>query len=362
MKLFTCACCGNLVYFENTSCMRCGATLGFVPDTIALEALEATGNGLWRAIGGDRLYRMCANYTGHAVCNWMVDASDDEAFCRSCRVNRTIPDLGIAGNKALWQSLETEKRRLVFTLLRLGLPVVPRSRDDSGLAFDFLADVEPVFSERGRVLTGHDRGLITLNIAEADPAQRERMRGRMAEPYRTILGHFRHESGHYYWDRLIRDGQWLDACRNLFGDERLDYAQALEQHYQEGPVQHWGERFISAYASSHPWEDWAETWAHYLHIVDTLETAYQFGLRSRPRAGDGSAPGVDHDFDPYNLDDFQPLIEQWLPLTFALNSLNRSMGHPHAYPFVLAPAVIEKLTFVHRIVRNSRYGTDINRY
>ncbi|HRQ48805.1 MAG TPA: putative zinc-binding metallopeptidase, partial [Rhodocyclaceae bacterium] len=282
--------------------------------------------------------------------------------CRSCRLNRTIPDLGVAGNKDLWQSLETEKRRLVFTLLRLGLPVVPRNRDASGLEFDFLADVEPSFNERSRVLTGHVRGLITVNVAEADPAQRERMRGRMAEPYRTILGHFRHESGHYYWDRLIRDGHWLDAWRNLFGDEQLDYAQALEHHYRYGPPLHWGQRFISAYASSHPWEDWAESWAHYLHIVDTLETAYQFGLRSRPRAGDSSAPGVAHDFDPYNLDDFEPLIEQWLPLTFALNSLNRSMGHAHAYPFVLAPAVIEKLTFVHRVVRKSHTGASIDEH
>lgn len=356
MKLFTCACCGNLVYFENTSCTRCGATLGFVPKATDLEALEAAGDGLWRAVGSDRVYRMCANYAGQAVCNWMVEVDSDEPFCASCSLNRTIPDLSVPGNKELWHNLETEKRRLVFTLLRLGLPVVPRSRDASGLEFDFLADVEPSFSERDRVLTGHVRGLITLNIAEADPALRERMRGRMAEPYRTILGHFRHESGHYYWDRLIRDGQWLDPCRSLFGDERLYYAQALEQHYRNGPPPQWGDQFISAYASTHPWEDWAETWAHYLHIVDTLETAYQFGLSSHPRAGDSDALGVDHDFDPHNLDDFSLIIEQWLPLTFALNSLNRSMGHAHAYPFVLAPAVIEKLAFVHRVVRESHAG------
>lgn len=353
MKLFTCSRCDNLVYFENAACLRCGAMLGFVPHDISLAAFEAAGDGIWKRVGDDRHYRMCANYADHAVCNWMVEADSDETFCVACRLNRTIPDLSVAANKPLWQTLETEKRRLIYSLLRLDLPVVPRSRDPSGLEFDFLADTAPTFSNRGKVMTGHADGLITLNIAEADPAVRERMRGNMDEQYRTILGHFRHESGHYYWDRLIRDTDRLGDFRRLFGDERLDYGQALARHYQNGPPADWTERFVSMYASCHPWEDWAETWAHYLHIIDTLETAYQFGLRIRPRVGDTDMLDVRHDFDPYDQDGFDPLIEHWLPLTFALNSLNRSMGHEHAYPFVLAPAALEKLSFVHRVVRSA---------
>lgn len=352
MRLFTCARCDNLLYFENVACTRCSATLGFLPDQLHLTALEPTGTGLWQPVGAQAVYRLCANYTRYATCNWMLAANDDHAFCAACRLNRTIPDLSVTGNLELWRAMEVEKRRLVYALLRLGMPVAPRASDPAGLAFDFLADDGSIFNTRDRVVTGHAQGLITINIAEADPAARERMRDQLDEPYRTLLGHFRHESGHYYWERLIRPRQWLEECRRIFGDDQLDYAQALQHHYHEGPPVDWQANFVSAYASSHPWEDWAETWAHYLHIIDTLETAWQFGLRTRPRAG-AYAAAVHHDFDPYAEDDFALLIEHWLPLTFALNSLNRSMGHANAYPFVLTPTVIAKLTFVHRIAQGA---------
>lgn len=350
MKLFNCSSCDNLLYFENVVCTRCGAALGYLPDVMRLAALEPAGDGRWRAVGEEGQYRMCSNYSEHAVCNWMIAAESESAFCAACDLNQTIPDLSVAGHRELWQILETEKRRLVYSVLQLGLPLAPRKHDPAGLAFDFLADAPPTFNERGRVLTGHDRGLITINIAEADPAERERLREEMDESYRTILGHFRHESGHYYWDRLIRDGDWLQPFRESFGDDTRDYAEALEVHYRHGPPAQWQEHFVSAYASTHPWEDWAESWAHYLHIIDTLETAYQYGLRTRPRAGNDESPAVQHDFDPYREQDFNVLMDQWLPLTFALNSLNRSMGHEHAYPFVLAPEAVEKLRFVHRVV------------
>lgn len=296
---------------------------------------------------------MCANYAQHAVCNWMVHAADDRPFCPACRLNRTIPDLAVEGNIDLWRSLETEKHRLIYSLLRLGLPVVGQDEDPGGLAFDFLTDTESPFSERGKVLTGHADGLITINIKEADPAERERMRGKLNEPYRTTLGHFRHESGHYYWNRLIRGTPWLEECRRLFGDDTLDYGEALERHYRNGAPAGWQERFISSYATMHPWEDWAETWAHYLHIVDTLETAWQFGIGSRPKVGDDAREAVRHDLDPYREANINTLVDHWLPLTFALNSLNRSVGHAHAYPFVLSPVAIEKLGFVHRVVRGA---------
>lgn len=353
MKLFNCSHCGHRLYFENVVCERCDAPLGFLPDQLQLVSLDAAGEGQWQPHGKSPVYRMCANYEQHAVCNWMVPVADAQEYCSACRLNKTIPDLSVEGNINLWRTLETEKRRLVYSLLRLGLPVVSGEAEPNGLAFDFLADSGPAFSERGKVFTGHDAGLITINIKEADPAERERMRGEMAEPYRTLLGHFRHESGHYYWDRLIRDTLHLGDCRNLFGDDTLDYGAALEQHYQQGAPPDWQENYISSYATMHPWEDWAESWAHYLHMVDTLETAWQFGIGIRPKAGDDATAAVRHDFDPYRAETIDTLIEHWLPLTFALNSLNRSMGHEHAYPFVISPRVTEKLGFVHRIVHDS---------
>lgn len=358
MRLFTCDNCGQVVYFENVSCTHCGATLGFAPDPLQIIALEPVSKGLWRKLGRKKQkqrdhFKLCANGRDHEVCNWLVPEEDEQEFCKACRLNHTIPDLSVPGHLDLWHSLEMEKRRLVYSLLRLDLPVSPQSEDDNGLAFDFLAD-DPKFNETGRVLTGHASGLITLNISEADPAIREQMRSQMAEPYRTILGHFRHESGHYYWDQLVANSQWLEPVREQFGDETLDYQEALSQHYQQGPLENWQENFISAYAASHPWEDWAETWAHYLHMVDTLETAYQFGLKVRPRVTDSPDHTLEADFNPYQHKEFAPILEHWLPLTYTLNSLNRSMGHANAYPFVLTQKVIDKLALIHQIVRASR--------
>jgi hypothetical protein len=173
----------------------------------------------------------------------------------------------------------------------------------------------------------------------------------MAEPYGTLLGHFRHEVGHYYWERLVRDGPWLEWFRRMFGDERQDYGACLERHHSEGPPPDWQERFVSAYASAHPWEDFAETWAHYLHIVDTLEMAASFGLKVAPKVARTDDLDADIDFDPYRVESIQTLVEAWLPVTFAVNSLNRCMGAPDLYPFVLSPPAIRKLGFVHALVR-----------
>lgn len=352
MQIWNCCGCDHTLYFDNFTCLRCSATLGFLPDRIEVAALAAEGD-LWRPLAapdGDR-YRRCANALAHEACNWMVPAGDAEPYCVACRLNRTIPDLSAGDNLLLWKRLEAEKRRLIYGLLRLGLPVLAMQDDPAhGLAFDFLADPDPQFREGPGVVTGHADGLITLNVAEADDVVRERMRQDMAEPYRTILGHFRHESGHYFWDRLVRDSSWLEAVRERFGDEREDYASALERHYGEGPPPDWSQRFVSHYASSHPWEDWAESWAHYLHIVDTLETAWQFGMRVRPRVEEADELSLDSRRDPYREARFEVLMDAWMPLTFALNSLNRSMGQPDAYPFVLAAEPLAKLELVHDVV------------
>lgn len=349
MKLFHCGRCANLLYFENCRCTSCGSGLGFAPDVMDLLAIEPKSNGTWEAVVQGNLYRLCGNHDNQGACNWLIPSPDSHTFCVACRLNRTIPDLSVPKNQDLWRNLEKEKRRLVYSVLRLKLPCEPRNEDQYGLAFDFLADQPAMFDERAKVKTGHANGVITLNIAEADPVERERMRSQMAEPYRTVLGHFRHESGHYYWDLLVRSGPWLGPVREMFGDDTRDYRQAMDQHYQYGPPGDWQNGYISAYASSHAWEDWAETWAHYLHMVDTLETAWQFGLRLNDQQNPTTSSESDPAFDPYQAENFDALIKHWLPLTLALNSLNRSMGHEDAYPFVLAAPVVEKLRLVHGI-------------
>jgi hypothetical protein len=263
-----------------------------------------------------------------------------------------IPDLSIADNLANWQKIEIAKHRMFYSLLRFKLPTPTKAEaPEAGLAFDFLAELPQ--PNAPRVMTGHDNGLITLALAEADDALREQNRVAMHEPYRTLIGHFRHEIGHYYWDRLVRDGGQLDACRQLFGDDSQDYGLALQNHYANGAPADWQANFVSQYATSHPWEDFAETWAHYLHIVDTLEIARAFGLSTHPRLTKGEELDSSVDFDPYRAAEIGQLIDSWLPLSLALNSLNRAMGQPDLYPFVLSVPAIEKLGFIHRLVHGA---------
>lgn len=352
MKLFACDVCWQRVYFENTRCTACGSTLGFLPDQLRMASLTPGDHGLWLTRDGTP-YRLCENSRTHAVCNWMIPAGDPAAFCTACALNQTIPNLDNPENLDLWRDIETAKRRLLYSLLRLHLPFSPAHSAIPPLAFAFLADTAPTFQDSGRVLTGHQNGLITLNIAEADPVLREKMREDMDEPYRTLLGHFRHESGHYFWERLQTRPGFADLFRSVFGDERLSYRAALGAYHANGPAPDWRQFHVSAYASCHPWEDWAETWAHYLHIIDTLETATHFGIRIRPRTGKLPPTDPPDDFDPYTHPSFSDLIDHWIPLTHAMNSLNRSMGHEDAYPFVLSPAVIRKLETIHHQIRQS---------
>ncbi|TNC52523.1 hypothetical protein FHG66_03060 [Rubellimicrobium rubrum] len=351
MQLFECQNCGQTLHFENRSCERCGHRLGYIAARQTLAALRPDGD-VWRPLDRpDTAYRFCRNVEEDA-CNWLVPAGGP-AYCEACRHNRTIPNLSSTSNLARWRRVEDAKHRLFYSLLQFGLPLATRADSPEGLAFDMVADPED--PDAPRILTGHASGLITINIAEADDAERESRREGMGEVYRTLLGHFRHEVGHYYWDRLVRDDETMLArFRRTFGDERDDYAEALQRHYRNGPPSDWADRFISAYASSHPWEDFAETWAHYLHIVDTLGTAGAYGLRLRPEVAQASDLSTRIDFDSYTAGGVGALIEAWMPLTLAVNSLNRSMGLPDLYPFVLSPSVITKLGFVHDLIRSAQ--------
>ena len=348
MRLFECQNCRQVLFFENKTCGRCGDRLGFIPEDVTISALEEAGP-VWKALGSpDREWRFCAN-AEYSVCNWLVPAASTARFCVACRHNRMVPDLSEKANWDSWAKMELAKHRLFYTLLRLGLPTPSRAENPAnGLVFDFLTDAEGPGG--GKVMTGHDDGLITLAVAEADDAEREARRARMGEPYRTLLGHFRHEVGHFYWDMLIRDGHRIEAFRAVFGDESEDYGEALKRHYAGGPPPNWQENFVSTYATSHPWEDWAESWAHYLHIIDGMETAATFGLEVHPTIDPDHVLETSPDVDPYGPEPLDRLIHRWLPLTIALNAMNQSMGLNDLYPFVLSPAVIVKLEFIHDIV------------
>jgi hypothetical protein len=351
MRPFECQYCGQPFYFENNSCSSCGRELGYIPECDTISALEVA-EGAWRALAEpSRQYRHCAN-AAYGSCNWMVPSDHPEIYCAACRHNRTIPNLSDPRNLRHWRKIEIAKHRLFYTLLKLRLPLATKAEDPAGLAFDFLSDTTGGHYDSAAVMTGHLNGLITINLGEADDAERERRRGDMSEPYRTLLGHFRHETGHYYWDRLVRNRSRIEDFREIFGDERQDYAAALRRHHENGPPRHWPERYISAYASAHPWEDFAEIWAHYFHMVDTLETAAAFGLNLQGKASHANLSAV-IDFDPHfaNLD---RLIDAWLPLAFSVNSINRSMGLPDLYPFVLVPPVIVKLAFIHERIHDKR--------
>ncbi len=352
MRIFHCDHCGQPVFFENVQCLTCKHPLAYLPDLAVMGSLEKDSGEQWRSpipAAAGRLYHLCQNYDGANICNWAVPSEEAELLCRSCRFTRTVPDLSRPINHERWYRLEVAKRRLVYSLVVLGLPLQNKTEDpERGLAFEFLGDGE---DSRAPVLTGHRDGVITINILEADGSKREAVREKLHEPYRTLLGHLRHESGHYYWDRLIRESATIARFRDLFGDEQANYGAALQRHYDAGPPPEWQQRFISAYASSHPWEDWSETWAHYLHMVDTLETARACGLAlrpSRPQDPELQAPLT------ASPESFEPMIEAWFPVTYLLNNLNRGLGLPDGYPFVLSPVVVKKLRFVHDTVRQSR--------
>ncbi|MDX2266137.1 MAG: putative zinc-binding peptidase [Hyphomicrobiales bacterium] len=351
MRIFECQVCQQLLYFENMVCESCGSRLGFVAEDLTLRALRETGSGL-APVDADQTYKFCVNAAEDA-CNWLIPTQSDAAYCEACKFNHTIPDLSDPENLIRWRKMEVAKHRLIYTLRRLRLPLVNKVEDPhGGLGFDFIADVPVEGGARViKVMTGHENGLITINLSEADDSSRELMRGHMGEPYRTLLGHLRHEIGHYYWERLVRDTEHLAEFRSLFGDETADYGAALAAYYVNGPAIGWQNSFVSAYASAHPWEDFAETWAHYLHILDTLETATAFRMRLDPTAGADPDLKVAITFDPFRAPSVAQLMQAWLPLIYAVNSLNRSMGQPDLYPFVISPAVVTKLEFIHKIVQ-----------
>ncbi len=346
MRTFQCEVCNQTVYFENFVCGNCKTALGFNPSTLKMQALKEDATRALSTFVAPKGLKYCSNYQFN-VCNWLVPAQSGESLCSSCSLNRTIPDLGVPGNTERWFEFEKAKRRLLYGLFRLGLPVngINGEQPHTPLVFDILADAP----------TGHESGVITMNVSEADASVREQIRTTFNEAYRTLLGHFRHEIGHYYWLMLVNNDRWIGRFRELFGDETVDYAAALTAYHQNGPRADWQQTHISAYATSHPWEDWAESWAHYLHMVDALETANSYAVAPRISSGrlmDTFWPQPLR--DPYSAPSAKKLIDSWIPLSLAINDLNRSMGHRDFYPFIISPPVIQKLEFIHTIIHSAK--------
>ncbi|HXD05897.1 MAG TPA: putative zinc-binding metallopeptidase [Burkholderiaceae bacterium] len=352
--------CGKHVFFNNTLCLSCRSQLGFLPDEGRVAALDPGPQpGTWRVDGRVGLAKFCGNRESAAACNWMMLAHNPRTLCIACRLNRTIPSLDDADNLNYWNKIEAAKRRLVSQLIALELPVRSKLQEDpdSGLMFDFLRS-QP---QGPHVMTGHANGLITINVEEADDARREQIKHALREPYRTLLGHFRHEVGHYYWDRLIWNTKWLEPFRQLFGDERASYAEALKRNYEQGPPADWSNSYISSYATMHPWEDWAETWAHYLHVVDSLGTAMGFGLDAEDLEGEIERYNRDALYAPDDpsAERFLSLLNAWLEMTMVLNEMARSMGQPDFYPFVMSRPVVAKLQFISLVVAGARTNPDL---
>ncbi|HEX4191257.1 MAG TPA: putative zinc-binding metallopeptidase [Marmoricola sp.] len=335
MKDFSCRVCDSALYFENSLCVSCGSPLGYSRSERAIVPVSETG----RYVDSTGLVWWVCSNLNLSGCTWLTEFEGGSCF--SCDLTRTRPaDSDLAGLVS-FHAAEQAKRYLIAELDVLGLPLVGKGPADqggdpvNGLAFDLLNGAEE------KVTIGHDEGVITIDVAESDDALREKVRVRLDEPYRTMLGHFRHEIGHYYEWQLVR-GDLIERCSELFGDENAPYDEAIERHYAEGPPAGWEDSFISTYATMHPFEDFAETFAHYLHISDTVETAAAYGLTT---------------VDPTAFSVFRDLVVGvWVPLSTALNQINRSMGRDDLYPFVIPGPVLDKLEFVADVVGSARAG------
>lgn len=347
MNRFECR-CGQLIFFDSTGCVSCGSVLGFDKESMQLLPLNIEPDGSLAADNG-QLYRLCRNGTELNVCNWIIPSTSTESYCWACSFNRTIPDQSRPRNNERLRRFESAKKRLFYTLLRLGLPLTNGFDDpENGLLLDFVEDQrsDPARFPESFVQTGYHGGVITINTLEADDDTRETVRIQLNELYRTLLGHLRHESGHYFWSVLDPNEGMSGRFRAVFGDPDQDYGEALGRYYENGPEFGWRDNFISAYASAHPNEDWAESWAHYLLIYDALETA----AAHRMVATQPDYLGIEE------------RVAEWRLLSVALNELNRSSGLRDAYPFVLNDRVANKFRFIHEIVsllgRRTRASAD----
>ena len=354
VRAFACPVCQSFVPFEAHNCARCDTPLGLhVPS----RAMVAITEG--RAHIDDQWWVRC-NQQITLGCNWLTEeeqSAEQRGRCLAGSLIKREPDADDTPAREKLMPTAAAMRRLVYQLLNIGLPVDPYWRTEGGLAFDLLSS----YSTGEKVTIGHANGVITIDVVESLDDYRESLRVRLGEPYRTLLGHFRHEIGHYYQNILVENGsgatKYLTRCRQLFGDERAGYADSLKRHYQLGAPDGWEASFISEYATMHPWEDFAECFAHYLHITDTMDSSREAGMvlhadRVRFAASRDIAP-----LESYDNASIERLLFDWRWISSFFNRINAAMGKGPLYPFDIPPAVVDKLGFVHRVIRETARGT-----
>lgn len=347
VRAFACPVCNHFTAFEAAQCRHCGSDVGLHPPT---RTMLAVVDGAATA-EGQRWVRC----TQHATlgCNWLAPDAQESAGRGRCLADSLIrrePDAADTIAREKLAPTAVSLRRLVYQLLDLGLPVDPFWRREGGLAFDLISSR----SENERVVIGHAGGVITIDLVESLDDYRESLRVRLGEPYRTMLGHFRHEVGHYYQNVLVETGdgaaRYLDDCRALFGDERVSYADELARHYTFGAPDDWARNYISEYATMHPWEDFAECFAHYLHITDTIDTSREAGMVLLADRVRFSAPGDIVPLQSYTGVPIERMLSDWRWLSLFFNRVNTAMGKDPLYPFDIPAPVVAKLGFVHRVV------------
>ena len=326
MRVYTCPACNEPVYFRNLGC-SCGAELSYDP-----EQDRFVQGAAW-----------CSNRQKIA-CNWI--AEDKDGHCRSCSMTEIIPDAFRDNNVSLWSDAEFAKRWVLSNLSRWGW----FTNNDAGARPRFHLLSEDTRKGEKPVIMGHADGLITINVIEADPVERERRRDDLSERLRTMNAHFRHEIAHFLQLRLSEDDTFLKEFRALFGDETADYGEALKAYYANGAPPDFEQRHVTRYASSHPHEDWAETAAHVMHLTDIVDSAAASGLQRGDRPTFG--------YDAYAEPDAEALISQAVDLGLALNRVNRSMGLQDLYPFVISPLARQKMVFTHGAISNSRRSSN----
>lgn len=378
MKTFNCTCKDHpILFFESSLCIACKRVVGLDDnfDNVEPYDLDEESGEYFKTKEPKIRYQKCDNHADFKTCNGMVNLNtfvasknEGEVLCFACRFNETIPDLSVERHIPLWKKMESAKRRAIYTLKAFSLPLQTISESpENGLSFDFTTDRDvndhfvSKLKDQETVFTGHNCGHITINLAEADDVARSQTKHAMGEHYRTLLGHFRHELGHYYFDHLIAGSPKKHAlCKTYFGDDELDYQTALKKHYENGAPKDWRENFISEYATMHPYEDWAETWAHYMHIMDTLQTAKNFSItgsisKSKASTEPKEASKLDLPQGTYffsSQTSIETILDTWIDFSVMLNSLNRSMGMNDAYPFVLSEPVRTKLSFIHHAIHD----------
>jgi len=351
MKIFNCV-CGNKLFFENSFCLSCQREVGWCEVCDGMHAVEPEATGGYQCTNCQSRVVKCFNYATYDVCNRMIaNTGQNQAsqqLCHYCQLTETIPDLSVPGNITKWYELEVAKRRLLHLLDLMGLPYGSRTEHfELPLSFDFKEDIKPAvigwmkIGKEEKVFTGHANGKITINIQEADPVEREKLRVAFGETQRTLIGHFRHEIGHYYWQLLVQ-GKDEKAYKVVFGDpESPTYSQAMDLYYKNGPKANWANSYISAYATMHSWEDFAETWGTYLDMYAVLDTAENTDLLQMP--------GED-------LPDTQleTMLSRYADLSLKVNEVNRSLGLPDLLPETFSFPVVEKLRYIHRLIKRNR--------